>query len=95
MVRYSQVEGGTGLGALAAVQVNDAELGLELGNVVEEGVHQAFGVLRRHDDAVSDEGFGHTGQGGGEVDDEFAAGMGNDGQVGIGGFGHLGIQFQT
>ena len=63
------------LRALAATQVNDAELGLVLGNVVKKGVHQALGMLRGHDDAVANLRLGQPGQGSGKVNDELAAGM--------------------
>ena len=89
-----QVECGS-LRAFSASQVYDAELGLILGNVVEEGVHQALGVLRRHDDAVANLRFYDSGEGGGKVYDEFASGVGNDGQVGLGALGYFRFEFQT
>ena len=82
------------LGALAS-QIDDAELGLVLGDVVKEGVHQALGMLRGHDDAVANLRLGNAGEGGGKVYDEFTSGMGDDGQVRVRALGYLRFEFQT
>ena len=52
-------------------------------------------MLRRHDDAVSNQGLGQARESGCKVNDEFAPGVGDDGQVGIGYLGDLGVQFQA
>ena len=52
-------------------------------------------MFRRHDNAVADLRLGDPGEGGGKIYDEFASGVGNDGQIGVASLGHFRFQFQT
>ena len=52
-------------------------------------------MFRRHDDAVADFRFRETGQHGREIHDEFAAGMGDNRQVGVRSFCNFRFDLQA
>ena len=80
---------------LGASEVDGAELGLVLGDIVVEDVEQPLAVLRRHHDAVADLHLGHAGHAGREVEDEFTSGMSHDHEVGIAAPCNIGPDFDA
>ncbi len=79
MGKVSKIECTTLL--LLAAEGYQSELGLVFSNIVHKGVKESLGVFRGHDDPVADVRFGQSRQHGSEIDDEFAVGMGDYGQV--------------
>ena len=91
--KVGKVEGGA-VGTLAA-ELDRAELVLIFADIVRKGIEKTLGMLRRHHDAAADLGFGNAGEHRGEIDDEFAVGVGDNREVGIVPLGDLGLQFEA
>lgn len=65
-------------------EIYRSEMALVLGDILGEGLEEPLGVFGRHDDAALNHGFASRGKSGGEIDDEFAVGMGDNREIGIG-----------
>lgn len=74
-------------------QIDGAEGLFIFCDVVLQSQEQALGVFGSEHNARFYIGFGYTRQYADEVHDHLGAGMGDDGQVGVDAFGHLGRQF--
>ena len=81
-------------GSSSGLAVSDgAECFLEAGDVLAEGVEEGLGVLGSHDYAGLNLGLGHVGSHHDEVHEEFAGGVGDNGEVAIVAGSHFGSHF--
>ena len=74
-------------------QLDGTERMLVLGDIILQGMEQALGMLRSHDDTRLHARLGHTRQHPHEVEDKFRTGMSDDGQIGVDTLGDLFPQF--
>ena len=85
---FGEVEGGDGLRLLLG-DADGAEGLFVAHDVFLQGTEEALGMLGGEDDATPDLGLGDAWKDTGEVDDEIATGMGDNGEVGVLALGYL------